>query len=85
MNNEIKIFSIKHGVTALKLTGIHPDFISKAVVGKFYLFHNKEYTIFGTRGEVENKAKTLNRGICNPLSANPTKWSNIFKQIVGKS
>ena len=28
--------------------------------------------------------KVVNKVILNPLSANPTKWSNTLKQFVGK-
>ena len=35
--------------------------------------------------QVENTSSNLQqRGMLNPLSANPTKWSNTLKQFVGK-
>ena len=33
----------------------------------------------------ECKLKALQEQVFNPLSANPTKWSNTLKQLVGNS
>ena len=32
-----------------------------------------------------NKPSANNKTLLNPLSANPTKWSNTLKQFVGKA
>ena len=32
---------------------------------------------------MENQKKQPSRGVLNPLNANPEKWSNTLKQIVG--
>ena len=43
------------------------------------------YFTFGRvkRGQDVSDFKRIRLGVLNPLSANPTKWSNTFKQFLG--